>query len=270
MLLLITRSQPGCMLLLLLHVQADHPQGRYTSELPVQLLAHVLGNLGQQDVLQSCALVSSSWSTAAVLSKPEIHASLRHQGAACSLSRWLQAHAAAARISSITASAKRSRPCVQQLSALERLDLSDVSVSTQDYVSPSLACLAALPALTSLALSNFSMPLTGLPALTSLQQLKLESREEPLQGVALLSTLTALASLALSNFSMPLMGLPALTGLQQLKLDSWREPLQVALLSTLTALTSLQARCTITAGPGEPTLVVLTALTRLKHLQMGR
>lgn len=194
----------------------------------MQLLAQVLEQLGQDHVLQSCALVSSSWSTAAVLSVPEIDASLSNRGSARSLSRWLQAHAAAARISSITAIAGRPRVLrlpVQQLSTLQRLHLSNVGVSTHDYVGPSLWGLDALPALTSLALSNFSMPLVGLPALT---------------------------------------------GLQWLKLDSSEEPLQVALLSTLTALTSLQAFCPVMAGPDEPTLVVLTALTRLKHLEMDR
>lgn len=168
-------------------------------------------------------------------SMPEIDFSLADQGGARSLSRWLQAHAAAAPISSITVSAETgsSLPCVlqlpaQQLSALERLDLA-VGVSTLDDVCPSLSSLDALPSLTSLTLSK--------------------------------------------STTMQLRGLSALAGLQWLNLDYGDDdspPLQVAVLSTLTALTSLQAMCPAAAGPDEATLEVLTALTRLKHLELAR
>jgi hypothetical protein len=94
-----------------------------------------------------------------------------------------------------------------------------------------------------------------------------------------LAALPALTSLALcdstndmskSASTLQLSGLSALTGLQQLTLHFYEDHgpiLEAALLSTLTALTSLQARCTITAGSD---LVALTALTRLKRLEIAR
>lgn len=161
----------------------------HSGRLPVQLLAYVLGKLEPQEVLQSCALVSSSWNKAAALCISEIVLPGCNQNKAGALRSWLQTHGAAAITSMTVCGAFLPGPelllPVLQLTALQSLDLKYLRVGPAPaaggggaddapVLDPALSAV-----LTRLQLDGCTVQLQGLPALTNLRHLGLNMLMDP-------------------------------------------------------------------------------------------
>lgn len=164
--------------------------------LPPQLLALVLARLDPAERLGRMATVCSAWRTAAVLATTSIstvwgpYQDGSDQGQLTALSSWLQAHAAAAAVDSLTvkgytyADPPTLKLAVQQLASLRSLDLTRVTVKvSRDMSVHDVAAATDLPpelcAITRLRLWDCSVGLSTLPAFTNLQHLALRGSANP-------------------------------------------------------------------------------------------
>lgn len=204
----------------------------------MQLLAYVLGKLGPQEVLQSCALVSSSWNKAAALCISEIALTGCSQTKAGALRSWLLTHGAAAITSMTVCGDPWHLPGpelllpVQQLTALQSLNLKYLRVGPAPaaggggagdapVLDPGLSAV-----LTRLQLDGCTVQLQGLPALTNLRHLELSMLMDPADDAAD-SKVAILAE-----------ALPRLQQLTDVCLNSCE--VQAATLAALSCLTKLQ------------------------------
>jgi hypothetical protein len=170
------------------------------SRLSLDQLAPVLSHVDIRPRLSSCSLVSSTWRTAAARATTSIRVGDRTPWA--SFEQWLWAHTAKVQVSklevatssghleSLPTSSRELRLPVAQLSSLPELDLyfcfwspataappqptGSSTIRSSSSTSASKQGLAGLTALTRLALTGSSIRLTGLSALTSLQELLCE------------------------------------------------------------------------------------------------
>lgn len=208
------------------------------SRLSNELLAQILRKLNTAEVMQSCAVVSTTFNKAAALSTSTISIPECSRTKATALSDWLQAHGAAAPINNITVistgSSQHQRQLllpVQHLTQLQSLQLKGSSLSAlraggQGPVLDSVH----LSALTSLALDRCHIKLEGLVQLTGLQELHISVNKPPADADASIapifvadavSRLLKLTSLQLggpASQDAALVHLSCLTALQQLKL----------------------------------------------------
>lgn len=104
------------------------------SVLPVEVLSNVLQHVDLSDRLLSCSLVCSLWRKAAAMSVTDIHVPKCKRGQAASLSVWLRAHAAQARLASISISMANNRLFLplQHLASLRTLRLDNARVMAAD------------------------------------------------------------------------------------------------------------------------------------------
>jgi hypothetical protein len=199
------------------------------------------------------------------------------QDKATALSCWLQAHAAAAALDSLTVKGERQEYLlqlpVQQLASLRSLDLERITVAMQG-AAEAQTTPADLPpelsGLTSLRLWYSNVGLSTLPAFTNLQHLALAHSNSSLD----MSGLLMLTHLHLSDdcaTDAALASVSGLTCLQELEVlgGFYTERGLAALPPTLT---ELYVCGNVMLAPGStPAVAQLTALRRLKvnHLSYG-
>jgi len=171
--------------------QPDMPPA--VDRLPVEQLAQVLQHVPLKERLSSCALVHSSWRTAAAEATTEIECDYDSK----SLSAWLRPHCEKVHVTRvfIKYSGRRSglRPLrlpVIHLQYLQQLRLAcipwesaTVSAGQQPprkrrRLQAAWPSLASLTALTSLLICGASVRLDGLEALTGLKELSMSGRGE--------------------------------------------------------------------------------------------
>lgn len=177
----------------------------YTTRLPIAVLAQILRHVDQQQRLQHCALVSSTWASAAYLATDSI--SLKDAPAQLpSLQSWLKQHAQQLVSLQVqqdpsTDSAQLQLPCAD-LPSLQSLQLSGVVPCLQlpgvQDVSGSPACVSTEASCNvSTALCRLSMPL---PRLASVSLACCDCSNSTIQQ---LSSIASITSLELSSIDTP-------------------------------------------------------------------
>jgi hypothetical protein len=266
------------------------------SRLNNELLARFLQKLDTAEVMQSCAVVSTTFNKAAALATSTISVPQCSQRQAAALSAWLQAHGAAAPINSITVtstgSSQHQRELllpVQHLRQVQSLQLRGSSLSAARAYGEGLVLNpASLSVLTRLALDSCRMPLQGLPELTGLQELQISINKSPADAAASNAAIVAEAIPQLLQLTSLHLGGPAsldaalahlsrLTALQQLKLTD-AECTSAGLLQLPSGLTMVSIHCARAEGgqhalefssSSTPGLCQLTALQDLQLCSKG-
>lgn len=209
------------------------------SRLPLQQLAYILELVDVKERLTSCALVHSSWRTAAAVATTKINV-LQYRNNSISLSAWLQSHCSKVRLSGIS---------IHRVMAPLKKD---------KVIDPLQLPAAKLQHLQQLSLAYVPWKL----AAESAGQQPMQSSSEQQAAVHSLAQLTALTRLDLSGASVKLDGLEALTGLKELSIGHDR--LGIHTREMLTSILGYFKADTATADLA----AALPLLQRLTHLEL--